>query len=435
MIYFIGEDSLLNNELYTPSTVEECIAYFSDKKSIAVDTETKGRNPYTKRILSLQLGDPDNQWVIDCRTTDIRQFKELLESKKLLLHNAKFDYKFLKHAGITIEDIWDTMLAECVLYCGHEAHGYSLQAVTERYLDIHLSKDTRGDFYKIESEPFTDKQVEYAALDVTYLHKIAEAQFKELEKYGLLYAADLEFKVTKAFADVEYNGMYLDPESWGHNAVAFEQKVLDLTYELDEIIKASGLKYPVVSFGEDLFGEKIRELKINYNSPQQIKTLLSDLGISVENTNNRTLVTSKSRHAFIPKLIEYREASKRANTYGQAFLDNINPATGRIHSDFWQVLNTYRVSSNNPNLQNIPSTNEFRNCFKPRPGYKWVSIDYASQELRLMADFSEEPGFIDVLNRGEDLHCYAGSMMFKRTITKEDKDLRTKAKTINFGKP
>ena len=91
---------------------------------------------------------------------------------------------------------------------------------------------------------------------------------------------------------------------------------------------------------------------------------------------------------------------------------------------------------NAPNVQNIPAKNVFRNCFKARPGFKWVSIDYSGQELRIMADGSGEQGFIDVLNdKTQDLHCYAGSMMFKKPVTKEDKSLRDKAKTINFGKP
>ena len=112
----------------------------------------------------------------------------------------------------------------------------------------------------------------------------------------------------------------------------------------------------------------------------------------------------------------------------------------KIHTDFWQVKSTGRVSSgskdmNAPNMQNLPQDNKFRNCFVASPGYSWISIDYSAQELRLMADGSKEPGFINVLNAGEDLHCYAGSMMFKRTITKSDKELRNKAKTINFGKP
>ena len=86
-------------------------------------------------------------------------------------------------------------------------------------------------------------------------------------------------------------------------------------------------------------------------------------------------------------------------------------------------------------MQNLPQDNKFRNCFVASPGFSWISIDYSAQELRLMADGSKEEGFINVLNAGEDLHCYAGSMMFKKTITKSDKELRNKAKTINFGKP
>lgn len=435
MIHFVGSAPLIEST-YKSVSVDHVKSYFKDANSIAVDTETKGRNPHTKRVLSLQLGDPDNQFVIDCRTIDIREFKDLLENKLVLLHNAKFDYKFLFHNGIILDKIWDTMLAECVLFCGYESYGYSLANVLKRYLDIELSKDTRGDFFKIEDEPFTDKQIEYAALDVKYLHPVAKLQHAALNKYGLSHAANVEFEVTKSFADIEYNGVYLDGEAWKSNYLEFKDNLAESVFKLDEfVITNPKLDYPISTFGEDLFNNKIRKLEINYASPKQVLLLLSKLGIDLPNTSNKELVKLSRAHPIIPLILDFRKSAKAVSTYGEKFLDNIDKVTGRVHTDFWQVLNTYRVSSNNPNLQNIPATNPFRNCFLPREGYSWVSIDYSSQELRLMADFSGEDGFIDALNRGEDLHCYAGSMMFKRTITKEDKELRTKAKTINFGKP
>ena len=141
------------------------------------------------------------------------------------------------------------------------------------------------------------------------------------------------------------------------------------------------------------------------------------------------------RHAIIPILLELRKLEKVISTYGKDFLNNVNKNTHKIHTNFWPILVTGRVSSSEPNLQNIPKTNQFRNCFIAQEGYKIVSCDYSAQELRLMAEGSNEQGFIDVMNRGDDLHCFVGSMMFQKTITKEDKDLRNKAKTINFGKP
>lgn len=422
---------------YPLASVEECLNYFRDKKSIAVDTETQGRNPHSKKILSLQLGDKDNQFVIDCRTVNILQFKDLLESKKILLHNAKFDYKFLKHAGIIVENIWDTMLAECVLYCGHESYGYGLDKVIDRYCNIKISKDTRGDFYKLTSEPFTAEQIRYAATDVMYLHDIAKKQYDKLKFYDLLYAINLENQAVKALADIEYNGMLLDKDQWLSNTYAYKYNLDETIKELDQIVLNDKiLKQHYRALGIlNLFDYEERQLNINYSSPKQVLELLNRLGLFPLNTNARELVKLANKHPIIPILDKYREYAKVISTYGESFLDNINKVTGRIHTDFWQILNTYRISSNNPNLQNIPATKEFRNCFIPRPGYSWVSIDYNAQELRLMADYSDESGFIDVLNRGDDLHCFAGTMMFKKPVTKQDKELRNKAKTINFGKP
>jgi DNA polymerase I-like protein with 3'-5' exonuclease and polymerase domains len=445
-LHFIGPEPIIPSELYEMSTVEECLAYFADKEFIQVDTETQGRSPFTKKILSLQLGTDERQYVIDVRYIDILQFKELLESKdkRFILHNAKFDYKFLKHAGIVLENIWDTMLAECVLYCGYKEWGYSLLAVAKRYLDVDLDKTTRGDFYKLEGQPFSDKQIEYAALDVAYLYKIAKKQRLKAIQYDVLYAIELENSVVKAVADIEYNGMYLDRDAWLKNAEEHAVLQKDIHKELDEIVtnEPKLAKYVPNYVQGNLFGYEERALNINYSSPSQISKLFDDLGYPVESTSDGVLRKYVNKHSFFAALQRYRKTSKIVSTYGKSFLKAINKTTGRVHTEFWQVLNTFRMSSGGgkdrpdlPNLQNIPASDKFRNCFKPREGYKWLSIDYAAQELRLMADASDEEGFIDVLNRGEDLHCYVGSMMTGKTITKEDKAERTAAKTINFGKP
>ena len=447
MIYLIGGNELFDvsdKSLFKYSSVEECISYFSSKDSIQVDTETKGKDPHSKEILSLQLGDFDNQWVIDVRTTPILQFKELLESKLVILQNAKFDYKFLKHSGILLDKIYDTMLAECVIYCGYEKWGYSLAALAKRYCDIDLDKTVRGEFYKIDSgKPFTDAQIQYAALDVKYLHDIKAQQEVLLTKYDLHYCAELEFEVLKALGDIEYNGMYLNADKWSIITDRFNKTVNELETVLDDCLLNDpklDKKLLPINNQTNLFGTETRKLNFNYASPLQIKFIFNILGFDVENTDDRTLQKFANKHIFFQKLQEYRKANKVVTTYGKSFLDYISPTTNKVHTSFWQVLNTGRVSSgstmdNAPNLQNLPASNEFRNCFEARPGFLWVSSDYSGQELAIMADGSKEQGFIDVLNKGEDLHCYAGSLMFKRTITKADKELRNKAKTINFGKP
>ena len=447
MIYFLSKQTKIPDSNTTPlieeCTLEDILEYFKDYKDyIGVDTETEGKDYHYKKILTLQLGDAENQFVIDCRHYNILLFKDILEKNKLILHNSKFDYKFFKAAGINIENIYDTMLAECVIYCGYPKWGYGLSALTTRYCNVTLDKTIRGEFFLTKSNPFTLNQILYAARDVTYLHEIKAKQEDFINKYSLNYVVALENSVVKALADIEYNGMYLDSKDWLEIAEENEGKLIHIEIELDDILlNDPNLKNKIVRNEQlDLFETNLRKTKINYGSPLQITKVLNLLNLTFEDTSDRSLSKLQKSHLFIPKLQEYREVKTAVERYGRLFLNNINKYTNRVHTDFWQVLNTGRISSGNdemnaPNLQNIPASNRYRNCFKARPGFMWVSVDYSSQELRLMADGSNEDAFIDCINRGEDLHCYAGSIMFKRPITKADKDLRNKAKTINFGKP
>lgn len=445
-------------EVGNSSSIAECLAYFRDKEEIQVDTETNGRDPHTHKIISLQLGDSENQWFIDCRKVDVLNFKDLLEGKVCIMQNSKFDYKMLKKAGIYIEKIYDTMLAECVIACGYEKWGYSLDALVKRYLGIEMSKETRNTFIGMhDSTPFTLEQVIYGCLDVTYLQRIKDSQKALISKYNLEYCVNLENQVVKALGDIEYNGMYLDQLEWLRITEKQKDKLAYLEGQLDEIIEKEPVlkSFTLPGVQGNIFGGLERAVSVNYASPVQIKQICHSLGFYVESTSDRELSKLANKHIFFKVLKEYRKSAKIISTYGESFLDYVNPSTGKVHTDFWQIKDTGRVSSgskdmNAPNVQNIPGVSEkvvlsngktvvrypFRNCFKARPGFKWVSIDYSGQELRLMADASGEQGFIDVLNRGEDLHCYVGEMMFKRPIDKEkDKELRHKAKTINFGKP
>jgi DNA polymerase I len=441
MIYYIGNQEIEDSNI-TKSSVEQCLEYFSKAKSIQVDIETTGLDCYLHRILSLQIGDKNNQFVIDVRDIDILLFKELLETKLCVIHNAKFEYKFLKHVGIVLEDIWDTMLAEMVLYCGYKDKGYGLAKLVDRYLGIELSKEAQTSFIGMTIEEFTVEQINYAALDVSYLHDIAELQYQELHKYDLLYAVNLENQVVKAFADIEYNGMGFNSRKWLLNSMESEKLLDKIAAEMDQVI----LNDPILSkhfrpigILDDIFDYENRLLNVNYASPLQVKEIFKLLGHDVASTGDRELSKLVSTHKFFELLSKYRETAKIVSTYGKGFIDYVHPVTNRIHTSFRQVLNTFRVSSgdkelNLPNVQNIPAEDRFRNCFVPREGYSWLSIDYSAQELRLVADASGEEGFIDVLNSGEDLHCYAGSLMYGKTITKADKAERTAAKTINFGK-
>ena len=436
MIYTIG------CELGRKSTVGDCLAYFKNHKEIQVDTETTGRDPHKDKVISLQIGDSENQWFIDVRKVNILFFKDLIENKLCIMQNAKFDYKMLKREGICVNKIYDTMLAECVLYCGYDKWGYSLDKLCKRYLDVDMSKETRASFETQGTKEFTMDQIAYGTLDVTYLEGIKKKQEALIEAHELGYCVDLENEVVKALGDIEYNGIYLNEKDWLAITETKKAELAKLQNELDGIILSEEALSSLVrkDIQTTMFDIPTRLVKTNYASPKQIKEICAMLGFLVESTNDRELTKLAPKHKFFATLQKFRETAKILSTYGESFLAYINPETGRVHTDFWQVKDTGRVSSgskdmNAPNVQNIPADNLFRNCFQARPGFKWVSIDYSGQELRLMADGSGEEGFIDVLNRGEDLHCYAGTMMFKKPVTKADKELRNKAKTINFGKP
>ena len=451
MIYFIGNSSAVASSLYKEATVDECLEYFREKEYIAVDTETTGRDPWNHKIICLQIGDKNNQFVIDCRYINILRFKDLLESKTVIGHNLKFDYKFLKHVGIELDKVYDTMLAECIIYCGYDFFGYSLKDVLYRYLQIDLDKTVRADFLGIESQPFTDKQIEYAAKDVQHLHKIKALQEEQISRYDLQNTTNLEMESLKALGDIEYNGIGFDSQRWLENSEASERLLASLKEDLDKTVLADpilGQIYKPKYIQEDLFGNIDNSLEINYNSSVQVSKIFKALGVDVVGTNARELSKLvkrdldgniiSSEHRFFELLQDYREQAKVVSTYGRGFLKYVNSKTQRVHTDFWQIKQTGRVSSgskdmNAPNIQNIPADNKFRNCFVAREGFTWISADFTGQELAIMADLSGEKVFIDAINAKDDLHSISASLLFGKKVTKKDKVERTAAKTLTFG--
>lgn len=436
MIFIVGSPYELDfpneNSEIRKITPDRVLRYLEDKAELQIDTESEGTDPHTHSLITLQIGDGKHQFVIDVRHVPITLFKGLLEKKLCLLQNAKHDYKMLRKAGIVLENIYDTMLAECVIFNGYDDFGYSLFDLCKRYLKVRLDKEPRSTFQKLEGSPLNEKQIRYAAADVTYLQAIRDGQKKFIEKYDLGYAVDLENRAVKSLGDIEYNGMYLQPDEW--LAVSQKKKLIlrKLEIDMDEFLIDLGIGYRV-ALTPNLFGYSERLLEINYGSSQQCLNMLRKAGIPANSTNAFELDQFRDKEA-VQKLTDVRELRTALSKYGEAFLDHINPNTGRVHTDFWQVQNTFRLSSSNPNLQNIPKKDDYRNCFKPRPGYDWLSIDYSGQEMRLMFDYAGEDEFVEAVNNGEDPHCFVGTMMFGKPITKGTRE-RQEAKEVNFGKP
>jgi DNA polymerase-1 len=447
MIYLItGQQKLLNVEtdVYINTNIEHCLNYFKNHLEIQFDTETTGFDPYTCDLLTIQLGDKENQFVIDSQTVHISIFKELLESKLLLMHNAKFDLRFLRKYDILPNKIYDTFLAECILTTGHEERELGLDSVVLRYTDGKLDKSIRGDIHR---EGLSNRVIQYCAYDVKYLSDIKSKQLEKIEQYELQNVLDLENEVVKVFAKIEYDGIKIDSEKWLEVADKVNEDLNLCFNQLDDmVINEPKLKeFVPKTIQGNLFGFEERLLKINWSSNQQKLLILKTLGLKITSVGDRELQRNKRFHQLIPKLIEYTKLAKLSTAFGKEFLKFVNKKTGRIHYNIWQILSTGRISVSEPNLNQIPSKGDLakviRSCFIPREGYKIVGGDFSGMELRIIAEFSQDPLWVNSFIDGNDLHSVLCAATFDIPITDVKKETpfkpgvtyRDVQKTINFG--
>ena len=421
--------------------LDAAINFLSALDVIAVDTETTGTDPLVDKVLLLSAGNMHQQFVFDVAALkkDFDPIRTLLNNPKpvKILHNAKFDYKFLKFdLDIVLENLFDTMIAEMLLLKGRKLQGFGLDDVCSKYLNQVMNKDVRATFVgHTYGTPLSDEQMHYSGVDVAYLHDIRLKQQDLLKKHGLEKVAAIEMGVIQATGDLELNGMFLDRTLWKDAETAAiaardeAKKVLDAHFA------------PVV--GIDMFGNA----NINYNSPKQLlpalKSICGAAAAGLKATAEAEL--KEIDHPAVDALLLYREKAKRVSTYGSSFLDYIHPGTGRIHSTFSQLYTeTGRYSSSDPNMQNLPREKVYRKPFTAKnANYRIVGADYSGMELRILADLSGEPSWLDCFERDGDLHSENGSILMGKTIRRkgtlgkddpgENEDLRAPVKTLNFG--
>ena len=447
VIKFIGNTELYTSELYEHSTIDQCIQYFKDAEYIGLDTETEGMDCHTKKIVMLQLWYNNVTYVIDTRVTSILPLKEILESKLILGQNLKFDYKFLKAAGITLSNIYDTFLAECCLTNGLENRELGLAALAKNYCGITLDKSTRNQFTELNGQPFTEKQIVYGVGDVTCLLEIKNKQAVRIKELELETVVDLENKACLALADIEYNGWNFDREKWLELAKNTKASVIDIELAMDTMVAEEPRLEKFVSkyIQTNMFDFNIRKVEVKWSSPTQVLKVIKKLGVKVESVSAKEIAQYENRHPLIKKYIDYTKERKLVTTYGKGFLRYVTKEN-KIYTSFWQILDTHRVSSGSkrdqtPNLQNLPADNKYLNCFIAGEGYKIIGIDYAAQEARVAAYGSQDDVWMNTFLEGKDLHSEVCKMMFGITDdlvkTKPDflrgKSYRDVAKTINFG--
>jgi DNA polymerase-1 len=407
----------------------------------------------------LQIGDTDRQYVIDCRTLskeDCDKLIPILEDESIIkiLHNAKFDYKFIKHyIHADLNNIHDTYLCEKILHCGKTDYGFGLAKLVKRYLNRELDKSVRNRFVQSSSTPFTDDQIIYGAKDIEYLIDIFYQQTDLLKLQTLTSVAKLENWAVVVFSEIEYNGLEINLEAWSRLAAKNKEESFLLGKQLDKLL----LSFPEFNHYKakkqlDLFlaEEELKDSTVNWDSPSQVLKIFQVINPKIEDVNGKKLAPYRYKHTLINEYIKYKEKSKLASAFGANFNSYIS-CDGKVHTNFQQILDTGRVSSSEPNMQQIPATNEYRNCFTCPHGWVFVSSDYSSQELNVIAYGSGDPVFLKALKNNEDLHSVCAELVFgqvwhdaaesdcafvkanQKCECKEHKKLRTQVKTINFG--
>jgi DNA polymerase I-like protein with 3'-5' exonuclease and polymerase domains len=372
----------------------------------------------------------------------LEPLRRLLAAKRpvKIAHNAKFDAKWIRHhlnvelggeydswncTQIEVErgGLFDTLLASQIVSAGDTEDRHSLQLVVERYLGETMDKSAQLSDWSGE---LSDSQLEYAARDAAIMIPLREKLVERIKGDSLGRVAQLEFECVVPIAGVELAGVFLDTACWREQISVVQKKRTILAEELQAML-AEGATQGL------LFANA--RVDINLDSHTQVMAALKRLGIELpDSTRNWKLQPLAAKHEQIAKLLEYRTVQKSLTSYGENIINEINPKTGRIHASFHQIgAPTGRMACTNPNVQQVPHAIEYRRCFRAPEGRKLIIADYSQIELRILADFTGDEGFINAFNSGADLHRVTAAQVFNVPLEEVTSDQRSFAKRWNFG--
>ena len=514
MIYFVtGQRELFEfpNAKYKCISVEESLKILEPLQVVGLDTETTGTEIWQGKLLTLQLGNKENQVVIDCMTTDVKQYKDYLESDRLfIIHNAKFDLRWLYKEHIVVRNVYDTYLAEKILFLGFPPGivSLSLQACCDRYLGIFLDKTVRGQIHA----GMTEEVIVYAANDVVHLEDIMDLQLKTITARGQKMALDIENEFVRVLAYIEYCGIKLDPVKWKAKMDKDAERLRVAEYKLNEwvvdyVMKKGDPSLIVRNYDTHKKGKPAKladnvyvvipqpslfaefdtgpQCIINWNSSKQVIRLFEELGFDLlvkdkktgkmkKSVESKFIELQASKSSIVPLYLEYSAAFKVVTSFGQNFLDAINPVTQRIHPTFNQMMDTGRLScgsggkgkggktkdydiaeeaddnkdtstqanDKSVNIQQLPATEETRAAFVPEKGHLLVDCDYGDQEGHVFTELSNDREWIAFYNdpAQRDGHSFVAKMCFpkdldgvaEKDVKKVRKDLRDLAKKARF---
>ena len=426
---------LIDNEEEMKKIVEK----FLSGKFLVLDTETTSTSAINAELVGLSFAVEEHQafYVPVPANRDEAQrvveiFRPVYENESIMKvgQNLKYDLEVLRNYGIVLKGpMWDTMIAH---YLIQPELRHNMDYMAEIYLNyqtIHIDEliGPKGKNQRSMRDLTPQQVYEYAAEDADITLQLKNKLEPELKKYGceeLFY--NLEMPLMPVLAEMEMNGVCLDTESLKETSDIFTQRILQLEQHIYEL---AGESFNIASpkqVGDILFGK----LKI-MEKPKKTKT-----GQYV--TSEEVLQTLRGKHEIVAAILDHRGLKKLLGTYVDALPKLVNPRTGHIHTSFNQTVTaTGRLSSSDPNLQNIPvrgeDGKEIRKAFIPEPGCLFFSADYSQIELRVMAHLSGDENMINVFREGKDLHAATAATIYKKDITEVSRDERSKSKRANFG--
>lgn len=447
--------------------IAEALLYFQNKLAVGVDIETTSLQPRDGQISLIQLSDGEKVYIIDCIELDGRYLRSVIsslgvedaekfwksykqsESLKLLIpflegekprkviQNLKFEATwFQEKLGCEINGAFDTYLAGKLLDMPSDC---KLDTLLHKYLSVAVSKEEQKSNW---SGKLTKEQMEYAARDAFYLPALREKLVYFLKQAGMIEVAAIEFNAVRTVAKMETVGFPIDKEMYSELVEELIIRRDVRAKELEEVLN-DAMGYVVTTQVQGgLFGEDsvITVGGVNLNSPAQVKEAFEKLGVPLEKTNKQMVNSMVSKYPQLKYLTDYRAEQILVTAFGEKIIALIDKRTGRIHASFWQLKPaTGRFAASNPNLQQMPHTKEFRQCFRPTdPNRCFVIADYSGIELRILAQISQDPVMIDAFNNNRDLHSITAIAAFNLPCTEDEvkklyKEYRDKAKGLNFG--
>ena len=413
--------------------------YFRTKQFLVLDTETTSTNAIDAELVGLSFAVKEHEAFyvpIPANREEALQivniFKPLYEDPTIMKigQNLKYDLKVLRNYDIELKgQMWDTMIAHYLIQ-PELLHNMDYMAeVYLHYKTIHIDEliGPKGKGQKSMRDLSPTLVYEYACEDADITLQLKNKLEPELKKYeceNLFH--EIEMPLMPVLAEMEMNGVCLDTESLKETSQQFTQRMQEIEQRIYEL---AGQQFNIASpkqVGEILFDK----LKI-IEKPKKTKT-----GQYV--TSEEVLQQLKNKHEIVADILEHRGLKKLISTYIDALPKLINPHTGHIHTSFNQTITaTGRLSSSDPNLQNIPirgeDGKEIRKAFIPEPGCLFFSADYSQIELRVMAHLSGDANMIEVFREGKDLHAATAANIYKKPIDEVTRDERTKSKRANFG--